>query len=387
MAAHEALERIEAAQAWLGAELRAHLPPPATGSTPGCSIVLAEQGIGDTARAIALCAALPGPTLLVGHYDGTMAKRDMAHAACKAGAIAGYIEAPTPGGTRLSRERLLRVLSYDWTVYLFDAMCVATGSHYSSEGQFQALYNGYPYDTWRLNYVDMPWWEIARITTGYGISPADLVNAVPTELAPWPKKAEIPPGGSLAGLKAKSGSGSFLDAEISDSRPYVTIHAGAGGGGPNVKVTPRSVLDAVVVAVEAKGINVVQVGQSGEQHLKCYAHKFDLRLPVTCKLMRKAVAHIDNDSCLPYLAHGMGVKSAVFFGPTPFYVYGLPGNLNIPPTGLCPMRSCFGGGQWGPYENWWKRCRAGFKECASFPEPKAAAKLVSEWVEGLVCGT
>lgn len=393
--------------------------------------VLADQGIGEMARAIALCGAVKaslgpqGTVTLVGHYDGTMAKRDMAHRAKECLSIDNYIEAPTPGGIHLPRAVLIDCLVDHFDV-LYDAMPIAVKTYERSHVEAQAwadnrlapyatIYHGWPIDNWRLKYEMLPWWEIMSLTTGFDIGGKhladDLFPACALECAPWPEADDIPPGGSLEDLKRLSGADEADLPDLPDGVPYVVVHSGAGYGSRN-KIAPKHVTDAIIKEIEDHDVPCVQVGVTGDQLFKCRHRIMDVRLPITNQVIQGATCLVDNEGMLNYMAQGLGVHAAVMFSVTPYTIYGMPGNLNLVP-GLsrfdakdkvpkqligkpraCPLATCFWGGGWTWGENWCSRCRledVGFynpenPSCMNFPKPADAAREVWQFVDRLVNG-
>ena len=395
-------------------------------------IVLAEQGCGDTARAITLCGAISktcaggGRVItLISHYDGTMAKRDMAEYAMRCGFIGDYVEAPTPGGVRLERGELLAALLPHCDV-LYDAMSPVVKTYYRDNPAAQALadsrlapygaiYAGYPFDSWRLWHVRRSWADLMAATTGLDVRAKDLACAAPLECAPLPPAAAVPPGGSIEDLAASSGLAEL--PAFTEARPYVVVHRGAGGDGRN-KTMPRAVANAIIARLQGAGFPCVQVGMKGEESLPTQWKMLGLRLPLTNRLIKGALCLVDNEGFLPHMAKGLDVPAAVLFSVTPYEVYSLEGNLNVPP-GLsayrkeelprdlspahlkalvgaprqCPHATCFWGGGWTWPQNAQRECRLSMPmynlhtpcpgECMNFPRPDDAARIVAEWVQKL----
>ena len=394
-------------------ELAAGLAP----DPPRCrAIVLAEQGCGDTARAICLCGALHAAEpdthiTLVGHYDGRLTKRDMAWCAHQAGAVDAYIEAwPVLHGekrSRMHRGDLLAALRGHCDV-LYDAMGVAVGEHHRDDvaaqheadrrlAPYRILYDGYPEDNWRLKSAERSWAGFMAETTGLPVDIRDLALAASVECAPHPDTAEVPPWDTLTDLVARSGSDDADAATVTPGLPYVVIHAGAGARCAN-KVMPKAVADAIIRALESKGFPCCAVGNRGDLALPTAWKRMSLRLPLVNRLIQGAVCLVDSEGFLPHMANGLGTPAAVIFSITPGEVYGLPDNKNILPgmgrwtakdalrpelkgsPRRCPAGTCFWGGGWTYTDNWADGCRLGLPECYNWPRPEEAAECVTAFV-------
>ena len=380
------------------------------------AVVLSEQGRGDQARAIAICAALKAAEpdtdiTLIAHYDGTLAKRDMAWHARTCGVVDAYIEAHPVGGRvkqRMSTADLVQTLLPHCAV-LYDAMPLAVKTYYQRGvllqhdadlrlAPYRILYDGHPFDAWRLKYLHKTWAELASETTGLEVRADDLSCAAPLTCAPLPERGELPPWDDVDALVARSGSDDAdLIEPIIEGKPYVVIHAGAGGDCA-VKVMPKAVTDAIIKRLEADGFPCVQVGVKGDYAMPTAWKRLGLRLPLTNRLIQGAVALVDNEGFLAYEAVGLGTPAAVLFNVTPYEIYGFAGNRNlIPGIGKwgsedapdkrlvgtprrCPMGTCFWGGQWTCGEGWGQQCRLNQKECLSWPRPAEAAAIVAEFV-------
>jgi len=396
------------------------------------TIVLAEQGIGEQTRATALCVGIRAMKpqtriLLVGHYDGTMAKFDMAAHARRCAIIDEFIAAPTPGGQHMERGSLIATLRPHCQT-LYDAMPIVV-REYSRDAAVQAeadnriapygaIYHGFPFDNWRLIYASMGWWDYMHETAGVPIDAKslsdDLFCAAPTECSPLPDPDDLPPGKDVDVLASDSGSDDEAMAVIQDSRPYAVIHSGAGFGSVN-KIAPKAVTDAIIRTLESKGVPCVQVGLDGEQDFRVAYRRKGLRLPLTNRLIQNALVLVDNEGLLPYMAQGLAVHAAVLFSVTPYNLYGLPGNLAVVPglskwqakdklpdryKGLighprrCGNATCFWGGDgWWTHPNGWCwQCRAPlygipnpeWPACINFPRPRDAADAVWSYVDGLL---
>jgi len=382
------------------------------------AIILAEQGCGDTARAICLCGALheaaPDTHItLVGHYDGRLMKRDMAWCAHQAGVVDAYIEAwPVQHAgrdkpSRMHRGDLLAALRGHCDV-LYDAMGVAVGEHHRDDlaaqhaadrrlAPYRILYDGYPEENWRLKGAERPWAGFMAETTGLPVDIRDLALAAALECAPPPDDGEVPPWDTLDDLVARSGSADVEAAAVTPGLPYVVIHAGAGARSNN-KVMPKAVADAIIRALESKGFPCCSVGNPGDLALPTAWKRMGLRLPVVNRLIQNAICLVDNEGFLPHMASGLGIPAAVLFSITPGEVYGLPGNKNILPglalwtakdalrpelKGMprrCPAGTCFWGGGWTYADGSGESCRLGLAACCNWPRPEEAAECVTAFV-------
>ena len=383
--------------------------------------ILTEIGRGEVARAIVLAAAhrmvYPADQIvMVAHYDGTMPKYDMLVGVGLMGMIAEFIMAPTPGGTRLSRAELLVPLRECFEV-VYDAIPVPIGVYRRGAmtpkdvarlAPSATVYYGYPRDNWRLAYSQEPWWEIMAQTTGLKVSWRDLALAAPTICSPFPLQEELPPGADLQKLITASGSADETDAEFAP-RPYVVIH-NSGGCASHNKIAPPALMAAILEGLHNCGIESVQVGTITDQRIKGCSYKLGLRLPLTNRLIMDAVALIDVEGFLNYMAAGLNIRAAVFFGSTPPVLYGFPGNKNIIGT-RCPAdsKTCFWGGGWTWGDGWGTICaetpvptsqgprvvqrlntilrnNPHYPYCANFPSPQQAAEIVVPWVQSLLFG-
>ncbi len=403
---------VKAAREFLGVMANGLAPEAGRGRV----VVLSEQGRGDQARAIAICAAIHSADAtvhitLVGHYDGTMAKRDMAWLARDCGVIDSYVESWPVGDAvkqRMSTADLMQVLLPHCDV-LYDAMPLAVKTYWHEAdvgiqficdnclAPYRILYDGHPFDNWRLKYLLKTWAELASETTGLDVKASDLACAAPVECAPPPEAEELPPWDTVDALMARSGSTDAGAAAVTEGLPYVVIHTGAGGDCA-VKVMPKTVADAIVKRLEADGFPCVQVGVNGEQALATAWKRMSLRLPLTNRLIKGAIALVDNEGFLAHMAAGLGTSAAILFNVTPYEVYGFGGNKNIVPgvgkwtaeDGVdkrlvgqlrrCPMGTCFWGGGWTFGEGWGQGCRMGLRECVNWPRPAEAAEIVARFV-------
>jgi len=383
--------------------------------------ILTEIGRGEVARAITLAAAhrrahAEDQIAVVAHYDGTMPKYDMLAYAGLTETIAEFIMAPTPGGARLSRPALLAPLRECFEI-VYDAIPVPVGVYRRGAvtpkdtarlAPYAAVYHGYPHDNWRLAHAQEPWWAIMAQTTGLDVRWQDLMLAAPTECCPLPTQEELPPGAGLHKLITASGSADEQDGEF-PVRPYVVVHNSGGYASYN-KIAPPAVMAAIVEALRDCGIESVQVGTATDQRIKGCSYKLGLRLPLTNRLIAGAVALIDVEGFLNYMAAGLNVRAAVFFGPTPPVLYGFPGNKNIIGT-RCPAdsKTCFWGGGWTWGDNWGSICaekpvptsrgpqvvqrlhtilrnNPHYPYCMNFPLPQQAVEIVLPWVQSLAFG-
>lgn len=375
--------------------------------------IMCGPGHGDNARGLALANAVRSRYpkahifLLITKFTGTMAEHDMCHCAKAIGVISEWMALQG-----LSRRLLISALREQFTV-LYDAVpyVVATywnlytpaanaiGPAYADEqakaeqrlAPYRILYDGHPHDTWRLKLEMMSQWELMSASSGYDVTPEDLM--APMECAP------IPDGADEA-LRAHAGSDNFERAALHGVGKYVVVHNSAGQYA-QMKQAPPEVFEAIVARLQADGVRAVQVGGKGETRIKDTIDRLGYRLPITCKLLQDAVVLVSIEGFLPYMAHAVGTRSIVLYGPTMPWTFGIEGDMPLlrmqdkadsegmgRHRAFCPAGTCFQGGGWSPSEGWATRCRVQAPAaegepspcCLNFLPPAEAADLVSEVV-------
>ena len=364
--------------------------------------IISGPGHGDNARGLALASAVRARYaeahifLLVTKFTGTMVEHDLCHAAKTIGIINEWMALQG-----LSRRLLISRLGAQFDV-LYDAVPYVVGTYWRDRpseqakadnllAPFRILYDGHPHDTWRLKLEMMSQWELMSESSGYTVTPDDLL--APLECAP------IPDGADEA-LVAHAGSDNWSKAALHSVPKYVVVHNSAGQYA-QMKQAPPEVFEAIVARLKSEGVSAVQVGGAGEPRIKGAIDRRGYRLPITCKLLQDAVLLVCNEGFLAYMAHAVGVRSAVLYGPTMPWTFGIDGDAVLlrmrdkddsagatRHRAFCPAGTCFQGGGWSPSEGWGTVCRVQGRGaegeappcCLNFLPPEQAAEQVSELV-------
>jgi hypothetical protein len=136
---------------------------------------------------------------------------------------------------------------------------------------------------------------------------------------------------------------------------FMTIHNGFNPdvvtiGRKATKTYPRFGEVVRLIKAERPDVKIVQLGAKTSAPIAGTDHnlvgKTDLRQAAA--LLRHAAWHIDVESGLVHLAHCLGTRATVVFGPTPSDYFGYPDNESIPPA------AC--GGCWWITETWMSHC-------------------------------
>ena len=155
----------------------------------------------------------------------------------------------------------------------------------------------------------------------------------------------------------------FLGKNAIDSRllgynlpeKYITISPGCDNNVGVNKLWPVSSWESLVQLLSLKGINIVYLGNkyspniSNLKRIEC-KDLVDLSL-----ILSKSILNISNEGGSVHIAHSVGTKSVVLFGPTNPTLYGYSDNINIYPD-IC--ESC-----WWTVTDWNKRCKLGNSFC------------------------
>lgn len=173
-------------------------------------------------------------------------------------------------------------------------------------------------------------------------------------------------GHYLAGIEYNKKSWSIdVDESIFDeikifSNEYITVSNGyddaikPGESGLITKVFPY--FDDVLKILKNKipeNIKFIQIGSANCSPLKNVDINLtgETNLKQVSALVKKAKLHIDNEGGLVHLANILGVRSAVFFGPTDPNYFSYDENVNFIPN------AC--GGCWWMYSDWMQSCAKG----------------------------
>ena len=163
------------------------------------------------------------------------------------------------------------------------------------------------------------------------------------------------------------------------SGAYVTVHDGFDNSttikpGEATKCWPLAHWKELVSALKAEfpSIAVVQVGGARSREIPGVDVSLVRRtsLHQVAWVIKRALLHIDGDSGLVHLAHALGKRSIVMFGPTDAKYYGYPGNRNLA-VGAC-------GNCWWSTPDWLAHCPRGLAEpaCMAAVGPDAVLAAV-----------
>lgn len=159
---------------------------------------------------------------------------------------------------------------------------------------------------------------------------------------------------------------------------YITFH---NGYDPNVIVMGNKStksydhFDQVIAALKKQmpQVKMVQVGAQTSTPLAGIDINLlnKTSLKEVAGVIKNALCHVDIESGLVHLAHALGTRSVVVFGPTPLSYFGYPENENIPPQ--------FCGDCWATSETWMAFCPRGLAQpvCTTQPAEFVAERTVS----------
>lgn len=385
--------------------------------------VLAGTGHGDHMRGIAFCQALKRHydephIFLVMHFCGetAMTDIDLGHNAIIGGPRNAFAIAQ-----QVPRRIAVGVLRKCFDV-LYDAVPYAIGTYYNPEPTASGLvdhtpmqmemnerlkpfldfYLDHPLSGWKWKFEPYSQWDMMSASSGIQVDEEDLIP--PFDLADVPKDIAIAdmegkaqnPAELAALLLSKGGSPSWEKAKLKDVPRYIVVHNGTS---PlcDIKQAPPDVFKAIISRLKADGIRCVQVGYKDDVHepkMKDVIDRRGFRLPITTRLISEAIALVDIEGFLPYVARSMNKASVVLFGPTPVHTFVLTESIPLVNQGAaggmaCPVGTCFWGGGFSRAERWAARCPLGeehnpqYPHCANFMEPAKAAEIVAGAVRDL----
>ena len=169
----------------------------------------------------------------------------------------------------------------------------------------------------------------------------------------------------MAGIKLGDGRLSLrTDAQLVDRlglrrRSFITIHNGFDPAVVTVnrcstKNYPHFAEVVRLIKAAQPELTIVQLGTQNSQPIEGVDHNLigKTDLPQAAAVLQHAAWHVDVESGLVHLAHCLGTRSTVVFGPTPADYFGYEENDNIPPA------AC--GGCWWINETWMSHCPRGF---------------------------
>jgi len=242
---------------------------------------------------------------------------------------------------------------------------------------FRWFYDGFPDSSARAHELGMTEFELLAASSGIPVTADDLAISLDVPNLPDCAAERV---GDLDGYAG-----------------CVTIHNGQGEG-RGTKLLPPSVPEAIARAVARRALVCVQLGlrhPKVEPPIMGAVDLRGLRFPETARVLKGARLHVDIEGALVKMAHAVGTRSVVFFGPTPPNVFAIPGNVNYT-RGICPR-------PWGPHCFWKKRgwnleCPLGFERrvdrspydarrrpalCMNHPQPETAVRVVLEALDAL----
>lgn len=162
---------------------------------------------------------------------------------------------------------------------------------------------------------------------------------------------------------------------------YITLSNGyddaikSGERGLITKVFPRyDELVAKLRCVAPDDISFVQVGAANSTPISGVDHYLanQTTLQEVAGLIGNSLIHIDNEGGLVHLAHHLGTRSAVIFGPTQVEYFGYKDNINFAPS------EC--GGCWWMRDDWMQVCVRGDSSprCMVSHDISAIAEKIAE---------
>ncbi len=156
----------------------------------------------------------------------------------------------------------------------------------------------------------------------------------------------------------------ILHAIIGD---YVVLHNGAACG-RQTKCWPTERWEAVVKALRADGVHVVQIGTTNEE---CVAGCVDLRgltsVPESAGIIEGARLLLDTEGGPAHMAAALGTPAVILFGPTLARMFGHEGQVQV--SAGVPCEGC-----WYSTDDWHLRCPKGYSE------PLCMASITTEQV-------
>jgi ADP-heptose:LPS heptosyltransferase len=138
---------------------------------------------------------------------------------------------------------------------------------------------------------------------------------------------------------------------------YITVSSGCDQNVGVLKLWPNEKWEELIELLKKKGYEIIQLGNekdtdlSGARKIKC-ENLIDLMY-----VLKQSDLHVSNEGGLVHLAHAVGIKSVVLFGPTTPTLYSYRDNINIY-HGDCP--SC-----WWRVHGWSSKCKEGHKTCVN----------------------
>jgi ADP-heptose:LPS heptosyltransferase/intein/homing endonuclease len=144
---------------------------------------------------------------------------------------------------------------------------------------------------------------------------------------------------------------------------YITIAPGCDQNVGVIKLWSNDKWARLIQLLQEDGYRIVYLGNN-------VAPEVGNIKKVTCKnlidmalILSQSQLHISNEGGSIHLAHAVGTRSLVLFGPTAPDLYGYSDNINLYAE-KCP--SC-----WWTVPNWSRQCKLGYKNCTNLQEISA----------------
>ena len=351
----------------------------------GSILVVGGPGHGDHCRELAIAAAYPEGRNVVAlmQFNGSLVEWDLGEAAVKAGTVDAFVVSQLPSrGVLLSDPWLREHFTIIDAIPFAPTIYHQTGRHHPAEEEmlrpFLRYYSDHPWSLWRIADEGMTWWEIASACLGMTVTPDAIPVPLECSAPPTPEQySTCGPVDDIDLLVNTSGSSNWEKADLHGISRYVLVQNAAGGGAKS-KIAPPELFDGIVARLALDGVRCVQVGLETEPRIKDAIDRRGLRLPLTCRLLKGAIAHIACEGFMQYPGFGLKLPGVCFFGPTPWQLFWHNRNLNVirGGSGLCPNNSCF----WLT-NKWGIGCMAfdgGY--CAKMPQPKDCLDDISKFV-------
>ena len=149
--------------------------------------------------------------------------------------------------------------------------------------------------------------------------------------------------------------GNSIKAKYKLPKKYITIGSGCDSNVGILKLWSKDKWELLIKELKSDNIEVIHLGGSNDI-------TFDNINKVSCKnlidlmyVLKGSSLNVCNEGGLSHLAHSVGTKSIVLFGPTKPELYGYTDNINIS-YDLCP--SC-----WWTVHGWSSKCKEGNETC------------------------
>lgn len=158
-------------------------------------------------------------------------------------------------------------------------------------------------------------------------------------------------------------------------KSYITINYGTDIMRPNqiqLKMWNKESLEQLVhlVCQNIPNIKVIQLGSRDAKRIRgCDDYILGESIELTKWILKDSLCHIDCEGGLVHLAHQVGTKSIVIFGPTPIHMYAYKENYNLVFDGC---NNCM-----GLYEDWAYKCFSGKEgQCVNMISPLKVFELI-----------